>query len=68
MNSSKSWDLQIDSSVFKILQKIPRGNAENILEVIKLCRPTHISETYKNERGGGHMAETHWFLSHFLQN
>ena len=36
MNSSKSWDLQIDSSVLKILQKIPRENAENILKVIKL--------------------------------
>ena len=36
MNLSKSWDLQIDSSVFKILQKISRNNAENILKVIRL--------------------------------
>lgn len=36
MNSFKSWDLQIDSSVLKILQKIPRNNAENILKVIRL--------------------------------
>ena len=32
----KSWDLQIDPSVLKALQKIPRGNAENILGIIKL--------------------------------
>lgn len=36
MNSSKNWDLQIDSGVLKTLQKIPCGNAENILRVIKL--------------------------------
>ena len=36
MKSSKNWDLQIDSSVFKTLKKIPKHNAEAILKVIKL--------------------------------
>lgn len=36
MNSSANWDLQIDPSVFKILKKMPRHNAEAILKVIKL--------------------------------
>ncbi|MBI2640324.1 MAG: type II toxin-antitoxin system RelE/ParE family toxin [Candidatus Sungbacteria bacterium] len=36
MNSSKSWDLQVDPDVFKILQKMPRHDAEVILEVIRL--------------------------------
>lgn len=36
MNLFKSWDLQIDSSVLKTLQKIPRDNAENILKAIRL--------------------------------
>lgn len=31
-----SWDLQIDSSVFKVLKKIPRHDAETILMVIRL--------------------------------
>ena len=36
MNSSKSWDLQINPSVFKILKKIPRPDAENLLIAIRL--------------------------------
>ena len=36
MNSSKSWDLQIDPGVFKILKKISRIDAENILIAIRL--------------------------------
>ena len=36
MSLSKSWDLQIDPSVFKILNKIPKRDAEAILKVIKL--------------------------------
>lgn len=36
MNSSKNWDLQIDNGVFKILKRIPRHNAEAILNVIHL--------------------------------
>ena len=36
MNSPKSWDLQIDPSVLKTLKKIPRQNAEVILNVIHL--------------------------------
>ena len=36
MNSSKSWDLQIDIGVFKILKIIPHRDAEALLEAIKL--------------------------------
>ena len=36
MNSSKSWDLQIDPSVFKAFQKISRHDAEALLAVIRL--------------------------------
>ncbi|MEK7149633.1 MAG: type II toxin-antitoxin system RelE/ParE family toxin [Patescibacteria group bacterium] len=36
MNSPKNWDLQIDNGVFKVLKKMPRRDAEVILEVIKL--------------------------------
>ena len=36
MDSPKSWDLQIDPGVLKILKKIPRQNAEVILNVIRL--------------------------------
>ena len=36
MNSSASWDLQIDSGVFKTLKKIPRHDAGAILNVIYL--------------------------------
>ena len=36
MNSLNNWDLRIDSSVLKVLQKIPRHNAKNILEILRL--------------------------------
>lgn len=36
MKPSKSWDLQIDPSVFKTLRKFPKHNAEVILKVVKL--------------------------------
>ena len=36
MNSSENWDLQIDPSVFKELNKIPKNYTKTILEVIKL--------------------------------
>ena len=36
MSLLKKWDLQIDPSVFKTLKKIPRPNAEVILNVIRL--------------------------------
>jgi len=36
MHLSKSWDLEIDPSVFKTLKRIPRRDAEGILEVIRL--------------------------------
>ena len=36
MHSLESWDLQIDSSVFKTLKKIPRHDAEAVLVVIRL--------------------------------
>ncbi len=36
MDSSKNWDLHIDSSVFKILKRMPRRDAEVILRVIRL--------------------------------
>ena len=35
MDSSKSWDLQIDPGVFKILKRIPRRDAEIILQLIR---------------------------------
>ncbi len=36
MNSSKSWDLEIDPSIFKTLKKMPRRDAEVVLNIIKL--------------------------------
>ena len=36
MNSSGDWGLEIDPSVFKVLKKIPRPDAEAVLKVIKL--------------------------------
>lgn len=36
MNSSKSWDLQVDPSVFKNFKKLPRYDAEVLLNVIRL--------------------------------
>ncbi|MBI2639375.1 MAG: type II toxin-antitoxin system RelE/ParE family toxin [Candidatus Sungbacteria bacterium] len=36
MNSSKGWDLQIDSSVFRAFKKIPRSDIENLLVAIRL--------------------------------
>jgi len=36
MNLSTNWDLRIDSGIFKIFKKIPRYDAETILEIIKL--------------------------------
>ena len=35
MSSPKSWDLQVDPGVFKILRKIPRHDSEAILNVVK---------------------------------
>lgn len=36
MQSSENWDLQIDPDVLKALKKIPKPDAEAILQVIKL--------------------------------
>ncbi|MBI3421242.1 MAG: type II toxin-antitoxin system RelE/ParE family toxin [Candidatus Sungbacteria bacterium] len=36
MNSSESWDLQIDHAVFKTLRKIPRHDAEALVVVMRL--------------------------------
>lgn len=36
MNLSKNWDLEIDPSVLKTLKRIPRHDAEGILEVVRL--------------------------------
>lgn len=36
MDSSKNWDLRVDPSVFKTLKRIPRHDAEVLLEVIRL--------------------------------
>lgn len=36
MNSSENLDLQVDSSVFKSLHKIPRHDAQTLLAVIRL--------------------------------
>lgn len=36
MNSSKSWDLQVDPGIFKNLEKLPRYDAEVLLNVIRL--------------------------------
>lgn len=38
MNSQPDWDLQIDSSVLKFFNKIPRKNAESLNVAIK-CLP-----------------------------
>ena len=35
MNLNKNWVLQIDSSVYRFLVKIPRGYAERILSVMQ---------------------------------
>jgi len=40
MSLSKSWDLQVDPSVFRILKRTPRRDAEVLLEVIRLL-PTN---------------------------
>ena len=36
MSSLGSWDLQADPSVLKVLERIPRRDAERILGVIRL--------------------------------
>lgn len=36
MNSSKSWDLQVDPGVLRVLKKVPRPDADNILVAIRL--------------------------------
>lgn len=36
MDLSKSWDLEIDPCIFKTLKRIPRHDAEVVLEVIRL--------------------------------
>ena len=36
MKFSQNWDLKIDPSVFKSLQKIPQSDAKKILKVINL--------------------------------
>ena len=40
MNLSKNWGLEVDSGIFKTLKKMPRRNAEVVLNVIKLL-PTN---------------------------
>ena len=35
MSLSKNWNLQINSSVFKFLKKIPHNDVERLLDVIK---------------------------------
>ena len=36
MSLSKSWDLQTDPGVFKILKNMPRRDAEVLLRVVRL--------------------------------
>ena len=36
MSLSKSWGLRVDPAVFKALKRIPRRDAEVLLEVIRL--------------------------------
>jgi mRNA-degrading endonuclease RelE of RelBE toxin-antitoxin system len=36
MSSSKNWEVEIDPSVFRVLKRIPRHDAEVILQVIRL--------------------------------
>ncbi len=36
MNSPRSWNLRVDPGVFKILKKMPRRDAEVVLNVIRL--------------------------------
>lgn len=35
MDSSKNWDLRVDPSIFKILKRLPRYDAEVILRAIR---------------------------------
>lgn len=35
MNLEQNWDLQIDPSVFKYLKRIPKGDCENVMEVLR---------------------------------
>lgn len=51
MNLSASWDLQIDPSVFKILKKAPRYDAEAILGVMKLLPADPYFGDVKKMRG-----------------
>lgn len=51
MSLSKSLDLQIDPSVFKVLRKIPKRDAEAILKVIKLLPTDPYFGDIKKMRG-----------------
>lgn len=52
MSSSKSWDLQIDPGVFKNLKKVPRHDAEIILEVVRLLPVNPYFGDIRKMKGG----------------
>ena len=51
MNSSKNWDLQIDSSVLKALKRIPRREAEGLLAVVRFLPSDPYFGDIKKMRG-----------------
>ena len=67
MKFSKNWDLKIDPSVFKSLQKIPQSDAKKILKVINLLTANpYFGDIQKNERRSKYLEKTRGALSHFL--
>ena len=52
MDLSKSWDLEIDPSVFKTLKRIPQRDAEGILEVIRLLPANPYFGDIQKMKGG----------------
>ena len=55
MSSPKSWDLQIDPSVFKNLKKLPRYDTEVILNVIRLLPANPYFGDIQKMKGESHV-------------
>jgi len=52
MNSPRSWNLRVDPGVFKILKKMPRRDAEVVLNVIRLSPVNPFFGDIQKMRGG----------------
>lgn len=52
MNVSKNWDLHIDPGVLKILKKIPRHDAENLLIAVRLLPENPYFGDIQKMKGG----------------